>query len=176
MTFKTNFSIANAQNGDLSTIYSLFDAAIHYQRTRGYPVWKDFDKQAIIDDIKAGNQYKVESDDHIAMVFSVCYADPLIWGERETGDAIYLHRVVVNPSFKGQRLFSQVMTWALKHSNEKKLKAIRMDTWFENTIIIEYYKSFGFQFVDSCTTPDSPLLASQNRNLRVALLQYKTDV
>ena len=108
----------------------------------------------------------------MAMVFSVCYADPLIWGKRETGESIYLHRIVVNPQFKGQKLFSDVLAWAINHGIMKSKKSIRMDTWVDNANIIDYYKSFGFQFIDNARTPDDNRLAVQNRNLNVALLQY----
>ena len=105
-------------------------------------------------------------------MFSVCYADKIIWRSRERGDSIYLHRIVVNPAFKGQRLFGAIVAWAGNHCLQKKLKNIRMDTWAANPVIIEYYKSFGFRFVEYYTTPDSEELPIHNRNLALALLEY----
>jgi hypothetical protein len=46
-----------------------------------------------------------------------------------------------------------------------------MDTWADNYKIIEYYKSFGFVFIENYKTPDTPELPIQNRNLNVALLE-----
>lgn len=164
--------IINTIPEDLETIFEFFESAITYQKKNTYPVWKGYDKNALIKDINDGNQYKIMIGTRIAMLFSVCYSDPLIWGERENGTALYLHRIVVNPDFKGKKLFSMVLAWSIFHGRLNNLRLVRMDTWAENSIIINYYKSFGFRFVDECTTPDSTELALQNRNLRVALLEY----
>ena len=164
--------IINTSLNDLDTIYGLFESAIVYQKKNTYPVWKGYDKTALTKDIKEGNQYKIIIGNQIAMLFSVCYSDPLIWGERENGDALYLHRIVVNPEFKGKKLFAMVLAWSIFHGRLNHLPLIRMDTWAENPIMINYYKSFGFNYVDECTTPDSEELAFQNRNLKVALLEY----
>ena len=89
------------------------------------------------------------------------------------GNSIYLHRIVVNPEFKGQRLFGTILDWAIEHSKQKGLSSIRMDTWAANPTIIDYYKSFGFAFIENYTTPDSEELPVHNRNLALTLLEYK---
>lgn len=165
--------VINTTHDDLDTIYGLFESAIAYQRKNTYPVWKGYDKNALIKDIEEGNQYKITMGKDIAMLFSVCYSDPLIWGEHENGNALYLHRIVVNPAYKGNKLFAMVLAWSIFHGRLNKISFIRMDTWADNPIMINYYKSFGFYFVDECITPDSEELAVQNRNLKVALLEYK---
>ena len=48
-----------------------------------------------------------------------------------------------------------------------------MDTWGNNPNIVDYYKSFDFQFIENYTTPNSPDLPMQHRNLYLALLEYK---
>ncbi|MGB3064153.1 GNAT family N-acetyltransferase [Sphingobacterium thalpophilum] len=106
-------------------------------------------------------------------LFSVQYADPHIWKEREQGDALYLHRIVVNPKFKGQKQFEKVLHWAREHAQESGFKFIRMDTWADNDRIINYYKSFGFEFIGNHTTGNEAELPIQNRNLKVALLQLE---
>ncbi len=158
---------------DLPLIFELFEHSIQYQEKKGYPVWRNYDKNAIIKDIETGNHYKVVVDSSIAIVFSVRYTDKIIWRDLDTGNSIYLHRIVVNPAFKGQRLFGTILEWAIEHSKQKKLSSIRMDTWAANPTIIEYYKSFGFEFIENFTTPDSEELPIHNRNLALTLLEYK---
>ena len=50
-----------------------------------------------------------------------------------------------------------------------------MDTWADNEKIIEYYKTFGFKFLENYKTSNEPELPIQNRNLEVALLELKLD-
>ena len=111
----------------------------------------------------------------MAMVFSVRYSDKLIWRELDEGNSIYLHRIVVNPEFKGRKLFGAVLNWAIDHVKQKGLHSIRMDTWADNPTIINYYKTFGFRFVENYTTPDNPELPVHNRKLSMTLLEYRAD-
>ena len=156
---------------DLESVYELFDHSIVYQEAKGYPTWRNYDKDALIKDIENKNQYKIIVDSQIAIVFSVRYDDRVIWREMDKGDSMYLHRIVVNPTFKGQKLFGQVLSWSMAHAKEKGLRFIRMDTWADNPNIISYYESFGFKFIGNYTTPNSSELPLHNRNLAVTLLE-----
>jgi GNAT superfamily N-acetyltransferase len=166
--------IHNTETSDLTEIFGLFESSISYQEKKGYPVWKDYDKGAIIKDIENKNQYKVIIDSTIAIVFSVGYSDKIIWRDLDKGDSIYLHRIVVNPIFKGGKLFGKILDWAIDHIKQKGLSHIRMDTWAANPTIIQYYQSFGFRIIENYTTPDTPELPKHNRNLALTLLEYQT--
>jgi GNAT superfamily N-acetyltransferase len=111
----------------------------------------------------------------MGIVFSVCYADKVIWRELDIGNSIYLHRIVVNPEFKGRKLFGLILDWAIKQAEQKGLSSIRMDTWAANPGIIDYYKNFGFTFIENCTTPDTIELPLHNRNLALTLLEFKLN-
>jgi len=167
------YEIKNTELSDLPLIFELFEHSIAYQEGHGYPVWKNYDRDAIIKDIEDRNQYKVIVDDRVGILFSVGYADKIIWRALDQGDAIYLHRIVVNPELKGQRLFGQILEWSIHHAKRKGLSSVRMDTWATNSNIISYYKGFGFSFVENYTTPDSPELPVHNRNLALTLLEYR---
>jgi ribosomal protein S18 acetylase RimI-like enzyme len=166
-----SLTIRNTQSSDLPLIFHLFDQSIQYQEKHGYPVWKNYDQNAIKKDIEAGNQYKILVNDRIAIVFSVAYSDKIIWRAMDTGESVYLHRIVVNPEFKGQKLFGAIVDWAVQHCKEMGLKSIRMDTWAANANIIKYYKSFGFRVVENYTTPDCNELPVHNRKLALTLME-----
>jgi ribosomal protein S18 acetylase RimI-like enzyme len=163
--------ISNTQPNDLPIIFHLFDQSIQYQEKHGYPTWKNYDQNAIKKDIEVGNQYKIVLNNRIAIVFSVAYSDRIIWRAMDTGESVYLHRIVVNPEFKGQKLFGAIVDWAIQHIKEKGLKSIRMDTWAANANIIDYYKSFGFRVVENYTTPDTEELPVHNRKLALTLME-----
>jgi predicted lactoylglutathione lyase len=50
-----------------------------------------------------------------------------------------------------------------------------MDTWADNKKIIDYYKSFGFEFIENYKTTNATELPIQNRNLNVALLEMELN-
>ena len=165
--------IENTTPEDLLFVFELFDLSIVYQQQHGYPVWKNYDKATLINDVNNKHQYKIVIDNQIAMVYSVCYSDKILWREMEKGDSVYLHRIVVNPKFKGQRLFGLILDWAIQHVKSNGLKFVRMDTWADDDKIIDYYKGFGFYFIEVFNTPDIPELPVHNRNIPLALLEYK---
>ena len=167
------FEVVNTTLDDLEFIYKLFDQSIEYQESKGFPAWRGYDKETLISDVKKGEQYKIVIDAQIAIAFSVCYSDAIIWREMEKGSSIYLHRIVVNSAFKGQKLFGKIMEWSLDHARRKKLSSLRMDTWDNNPSLIDYYKSFGFTFIESYVTPDSPELPVHNRKLPIVLLEIR---
>lgn len=120
--------VENTTMSDLEDVYAFFGHSIAYQEKHGYPSWKNYDRKAIIKDIEDKNQYKVSMDGKTGIVFSVCYTDRIIWRHHDKGDAVYLHRIVVNPDFKGQKLFGAILDWAIDHCRQKKFGTIRMDT------------------------------------------------
>jgi GNAT superfamily N-acetyltransferase len=167
------YQITNTEKSDLPLIFEFFEHSINYQEKHGYPAWRHYDKDVVVKDVENKNQYKIIVESEMAMVFSVRYSDKLIWRELDEGNSIYLHRIVVNPAFKGKKLFGVILDWAKDHVKQKDLRSIRMDTWADNPTIINYYKTFGFQFIENYTTPDTPELPVHNRRLPMTLLEYK---
>lgn len=173
ITMTDNFTITNTTKEDLDKVLWLFEQAMELQGKNGYKVWAGIDKTALGKDIENGLQYKIVKEADILCIFSIQYSDPFIWRDRDQNDAIYLHRIVVNPNFKGQRQFEKVLNWAKHFALQNNLQFVRMDTWADNEKIISYYQSFGFEFVEYYQTTDTPELPIQNRDLNVALLEMK---
>jgi len=163
--------IKNTTHEDLPLVRWLFEQAILYQRQHGYPAWRGYEKNALSREIEQLLQYKVVQHHHVLAIFSVSYSDPATWGEWDNGQALFLHRIITHPQFKGQRVFEKVRDWALLKAREKRLAYIRIDTWTDNPAIIAFYEGYGFRVVAARVTPDSPELPAQNRNLRVTLME-----
>jgi ribosomal protein S18 acetylase RimI-like enzyme len=165
--------IIPATHADLNIILRLFERAIQYQKENNYIGWKSMDGKFIETDIQQGLLYKVLSEDRILGIFCVCFIDKLIWRDKENGDAIYLHRIVLNREYAGVKIFRTVLHWAIKYAKKNSLKYVRMDTWAENTKLIGYYKNYGFRFIENYTTENTRDLPVQHRNLNVALLEFE---
>ena len=168
-----NVTITNTILEDYEKVLWLFDQVMVLQGTNGYKVWETIDKESLITEIKNKQQFKIVEDSEILCLFSIQLNDPFIWREKDQNDAIYLHRIAVNPNFKGKKTFQKVLAWAMQFANQNNLKFIRMDTWSDNFKLIDYYKSFGFQFIENYKTSSDSSLPLQNRNLEVALLQLE---
>lgn len=157
---------------DITTIHRLLDEAIEFQRRRQYVGWDGYDEEFIARDVSNGNVFKVTMKEETVAVFSVYDSDKLIWRERDKGNALYLHRIVLDQRFTGLKVFKEILAWSVARATERKLSFVRMDTWANNEKLINYYQSYGFQFIENYTTPDTLELPLQHRNLNLALLQF----
>jgi GNAT superfamily N-acetyltransferase len=168
-----NYKIENTSEADLEFIYRMFEEAMLFHKRNNYPVWKGYDKSILQREIKEKLQYKILIGDKISLVFSAIYSDKYLWHEKEKDDAIYLHRIVVNPEFRGLKLFTHVFHWAINDAKKRGRKYLRLDTWGDNPKMINYYQMFGFRFVENYLTPDDHELPIPHRNLFLALLEYE---
>jgi ribosomal protein S18 acetylase RimI-like enzyme len=171
-----NRIIVPASPDDLPLLFHLFERAIHYQRVNHYIGWSGYDQEFVKADVQNSLLYKMVEGQNVIGIFSVCHTDPLIWREREKGDALYLHRIVLNREFEGAKIFPTILQWAMEEAHIRQRTFVRMDTWAGNTKLINYYKSYGFRFVENYTTPDTSNLPVQHRNLHVALLEFTVAV
>lgn len=170
-----NRIIIPANPDDLDLVLKLFEEAIRYQKENNYIGWQSMDRKFIEEDVKHGQLYKVLSNDDTLGIFCICFNDQLIWRNKEKGDAIYLHRIVLNREYPDSKMFATVLEWAVKQARNQNLKYVRMDTWAANTKLIGYYQKYGFQFIENYTTEDSTDLPIQHRNLNVALLELEVS-
>lgn len=173
MNSTTAYKVENATPDDLPFICELFEQAIAFQKTHNYIGWNNYDISFIRKDIDQKLLFKILDGENIICIFSICFNDHLIWRDMEKGDAVYLHRIILNREFAGSKVFEKVFNWAVRFAKEKGLKYIRMDTWADNSKIIDYYKSYGFQFIENYKTSGTEDLPEQHRNLNVALLEYR---
>ena len=132
---------------DMDIIFRLFDWAVDYQKKKGYQLWPRFKKEMIEAEIKEKRHWKIIDEGEIVCVFSVMYNDPVIWGEMDKEPAVYLHRIAVNPEFKGKRMMIVIKHWAINHARELNKKYLRMDTWGENETIRNYYIKCGYNYI-----------------------------
>lgn len=175
MDKNADYTILNTTIDDLPMVNYLFDRAIELQGKNGYRVWEEIDQPALILDIQNGMQYKVVSGADILCIFSVQRNDLIIWRHHDQNDGIYLHRIAVNPDYKGQKQFEKILNWARDFVINHDLKYIRIDTWADNKRLIDYYLSYGFEFLENFRTPDLPELPSQDRNINLALMQMVVE-
>jgi len=151
----SDLRIGNSQPADLELIFGLFDAAIAYQEKNGYELWPRFSEAMILAEISEKRHWKVMEADRIVGVFSVMYSDPVIWLERNEDPAVYLHRIAVNPDFKGRSLMLIIREWAKAHALQQGKTFVRMDTWGTNEGLRKYYERCGFGYLGKQQLPET---------------------
>jgi ribosomal protein S18 acetylase RimI-like enzyme len=157
---------------DIDVIFEFYDMAITYQKTKFNKHWQGFDRDLVTKEIAENRQWKITINDEIACVFAITFEDKSIWKEKNSDKAIYFHRIVTHPKFKGQHFVERIIEWGIPFANEKKLDFLRMDTWGDNNELIKYYQKCGFDFL-GIITPDYNGLPKHYEGITLSLFQIE---
>ncbi|WP_036677554.1 N-acetyltransferase [Pedobacter sp. R20-19] len=164
--------VANSQPSDLDMIFKFYDMAVAHQKKVFNKHWQGFSKKLVETEIAENRQYKILVNDEVACVFAVTFNDQLIWGDRDH-DAIYIHRIVTHPDFRGLSFVKEIIKWASAFASENDLKYIRMDTWADNEKLLEYYTGCGFDYVGVVTMEKTDGLPKHYEGISLSLFEIK---
>lgn len=165
----------NSTSADLETIFGLYDAAVAHQKAVSTKHWLPFDPQTVTQEIAEGRQWKIEIDGQIACIFLVAYSDPAIWGEKDADPAIYLHRIVTNPDFRGQGFVQKIVDWAKEHGRALGKQYLRLDTWADNPRLQTLYISCGFRYLGAFSPPDPAALPAHYSAITLGYYEMPID-
>lgn len=168
--------IRNANLDDLEEIILLYHQATEYQKSVAKKYWKGFDKEMIINDITENNQWKIMIGNDIACIFCTAFSDPLIWLERNSDPAVYLHRIATNPDFRGTGFVKQIISWATGYALKNNKSYIRMDTGSGNDKLNNYYISCGFDFLGTTALAHTEGLPEHYKDGTSSLFQLDLSI
>ncbi len=166
-------TIHNSTIDDINEIFRLYGMAKAFQHAKGVVEWPIFEQSLVETEIKEQRQWKLVMDNQIACVWTTTFDDPLIWLERNTDPAVYIHRIATNPDFRGNDLVKKIVNWAKKYAIANQKKFIRMDTVGKNTSLINYYKKSGFDFLGMLQLEDTDALPTHYHKANVSLFEIK---
>ncbi|MEO8648730.1 MAG: GNAT family N-acetyltransferase [Acidobacteriota bacterium] len=164
-------NIVTADPSDVEHIFQLYDKAIEFQKQVFDKHWLGFEVKLVDREIAEGRLWKILEDGLIACIFSIAYEDPFIWGEDSSESAMYIHRIVTDPKFRGRGYVKTITEWAKDHARGKGFRFIRMDTWGDNLKLLEYYKSYGFQYLGNVSPQDSDTMPEHYRGITLSLFE-----
>ena len=141
-------TIKNVTASDIEKIFALYKIASNYQREKKTViVWPDFDREMVINEIAENRQFKLLVNNEVVCIWAITFSDEQIWEDSNTDSAIYIHRIAVNPNFRGNNYIATITKWAREYALKKEVQFIRLDTLGENKNLITHYKNAGFHFL-----------------------------
>jgi ribosomal protein S18 acetylase RimI-like enzyme len=158
-----------ATPADLPAVRAAYADARAIQRAQHAVVWPEFGDAAILAEIAAGQLFRLVDGDAIVGVCSVAAEDPAIWGDRERGAHLYLHRIARAPNGRG--LLDVVLAWAHARCRALGRAGLRMDTWASNGALVAYYQRLGFAVVGQRRLAADDRLPAHYHGIEVALLE-----
>jgi GNAT superfamily N-acetyltransferase len=160
---------------DFGAILELYDKAVEFQKTKFHKHWLKFDEALIEKEIRENRLWKILEGEEIACIFSIAYSDPLIWGERADESALYIHRIVTNPLFRGRSYVKTIIEWAKGYGLRLGKKFIRIDTWGDNQKLNDYYLGCGFTFIGTVTPQDTDKLPKHYAGISLSLFEIEIE-
>lgn len=164
--------IINSTLADHALIFRFYDMAVTYQKTVFHKHWGGFDEDLVMTEIIENRQWQIQNDDGTAMcVFATTFTDAAIWKEKNDEPAIYIHRIVTDPEFRGANFVEHIITWAVNFGGKNGKKFVRIDTWGDNPRLVNYYIRCGFTFVRNVAITSEDKLPKHYDGISLALLE-----
>ncbi|QCW99176.1 GNAT family N-acetyltransferase [Aggregatimonas sangjinii] len=166
--------IQHSTSKDIDSIFRLYRIATEYQRLKfADNVWPDFERELVQKEIKEQRQFKLTIEGKIACIWAITYNDPEIWGEKDNMPSIYVHRIAVDPDFRGNNLIADLVEWAKSYATSKGKQYIRLDTCGNNIKLIRHYTKAGFEFLGMQKLQKVNTLPSHYHNADVCYFEMK---
>ena len=122
-------------------------------------------------EIRERRLWKIVEGRAIACIFSVLYSDPLLWRDRNADGAMYLHRIVTSPDFRGRGYIAKITAWAKEHAKAKGLRFVRLDTWKDNDKLVNLYLKSGYKYVSTVQLSDAETTPKHYVQNKISLFQ-----
>ena len=162
----------NSTAEDLDTIFHFYDIAVAHQKLKFNKHWLGFDVDVIKKEIAENRQWKILINNRIACIFAITFDDEHIWKEKNKDKAVYFHRIVTHPDFRGMGLVKHIVDWGKNFAKENELGFLRMDTWGDNDKLINYYQECGFNFL-GIINPDFKNLPKHYNGINLSLFEIR---
>jgi len=142
-----------ASTGDAPEIHRLLQACAQEMIRNDVDQWNDsyptIDR--VEEDLSKQELFKVCIDNTIAAVITLnSFESPeykkLTWTENSTPTMV-VHRLAVHPDFQKRGLASRLMGFAEDWAIDKQYKSIRLDTYSQNRINVDFYEKREYKYV-----------------------------
>lgn len=164
--------IHNIDISEIEEVFKFYKIASDYQKAKKtVVVWPEFDRKLIETEIEESRQFKLTIANEIACIWAITFSDEQIWEEKNSNNAIYIHRIATNPNLRKNNFVAKIVDWAKIYAQQKNIQFIRLDTLGKNEKLIEHYKNAGFQFLGMFDMKNTSNLPSHYHNTPVCLFE-----
>lgn len=166
-------NIFNSHQNDINDIFRLYRYATEHQKKLGSVSWPKFERSMIEREIEEGRQWKLLEGDTIACVWATTFSDPEIWEKKNSDPSVYIHRIAIDPQFRGRHFVGDIVSWAREYAIQQEKKFIRLDTIGNNSRLIKHYTDHGFEFLGMKTLANTEGLPSHYNDGPACLFEIR---
>ena len=141
-------TIARATPDDVDAMVALNATAAEWARARGFdPGEPPLPLEMIMRRrVERGEAYLARLAGTPVGMLSLHWDDPATWGELDTGDALYVHGLMVSREHAGLGIGVALLDWAGTVAAEAGKTYLRLDCRADNPRLRAYYERAGFAY------------------------------
>lgn len=161
--------ILPARAEDLDALFPIYQTAVRTIGALGIDQWQNGypTREILLEDIAKGELFRIEIDGRTAGGFALLlHRDPTYdrirgaWRTGDDGAYAAVHRVTVDPEFRGRDLPAWLYAFCEERAREGGLCSLRIDTHEGNVVMRRSLEKCGFLHVGEISLPDgSPRVA-----------------
>lgn len=146
-----NMKIKKAEKSDADKIMEVINNAVTDMEAEGIHQWDSIypNINVINNDIDEGNLYAYMDKGIIKGIIVLNeFQDEeykLVKWQQDQGEALVIHRLCIDPEFKGRGLARSFIKFAEKFGRDNNYHTIRLDAFSENKHALNLYKKNGYQ-------------------------------
>lgn len=139
-----SIKVRTAVESDLEVVVSILHEAVNWLSEKGMPLWKlsDFTIEAMKPAIDSGQLIVAERDGKVVASVLRQWEDPLFWPDKEEGQAVYIHKLVVRRSGAGQGFSKALIDWVANDAATRSRKYLRLDS-APRLALLKVYEKIG---------------------------------
>lgn len=141
---------------DIAVVAEMWKRSADWLRNHGSDQWQYPVKMYNIESaVTAGNCWLAQRSNSIIGTITVdTNAEPQLWpSEDHPDDALYIHRMVIEETERGEEIGSAMLDWTGERAINSGRHWIRLDAWRSNTALHKYYETRGFELVRVVADP-----------------------
>jgi GNAT superfamily N-acetyltransferase len=134
--------------GDIEDLVRLRDELARWLVSRGIEQWHpgELPKDWIAHEAKHEWVHIVRESGRLVATVTVLPEDPIVWDDRNE-PAGYLHRLMVDRHWAGQRVGAELLAWAEGTIRQSNRGIARLDCVRSNHRLCAYYEANGYSLV-----------------------------
>jgi GNAT superfamily N-acetyltransferase len=141
--------IRQAQTADAVHVEAMLFEAAQWVDAMGEVMWDtgELAPERIAAEVAAGQFYIAVADGEPAGAIRFQLEDTLFWPDLpDDHTSAFVHRLVVRRQYKGQRISTALLRWAIDHARVLGRSHLRLDCDKTRPKLMALYESVGFQF------------------------------
>ena len=140
-------AIRQAAPGDVAVVDAMIREAAAWVDALGVVMWEDgeLDSGRIRTEVESGMFFLAVIDGEPAGAIRFQLEDTLFWPDRPSGEAAFVHRLVVRRAFKGRGVARALLEWAVGHASANGRGLLRLDCDANRPKLRALYESCGFR-------------------------------